>query len=143
MRNIVTALAAFAASVLVAGLAAVLLAQELRAQEEFILVFAAVVPLGMIFVLRLLAASYRREPRGAISRVARWLLAVVVLLVAGLAGYAFYVAQMRIGVVGDLPMLLGISIPAAIVLLVQWTVFAFRARPAAPPPMQFGRNGAQ
>lgn len=143
MRNILTAVAAFVVSTFVAGMAALLIAEETHAQEEFILVFASIAPLGLIVGLPLLVASYGREPRLAVSRTARWLLVVFALLLAGLFGFAFYMAQTGGAVVDDLPILAGISIPAVTILVVQWLVFRLRARAPAVPPMQFGRIGTQ
>lgn len=142
MRNILTAFFAFALSTFVAGMSALWIAEETHAQEEFILVFMSIAPLGLLFALPLLAASFRPRPRSAVSLVARWLLALLVLAVVGLFSYAFYIAQAGIGFVRDLPVLAGIAIPAAAILLLQWAVFAWRARPPAVPPLQFGRNGA-
>ncbi len=144
MRNLLTAIVAFLASALAGSIVVYVIAVETRAQEEFILAFSAIAPLGLVVVLPLLVASYMREPRRAVSRVARWLLALMAILLAALFGYAFYAAQSRTGIVRDLPVLAGISIPAIVILAMQWLVFRWRARPAAPPrPMQFGRAGAQ
>lgn len=143
MRNILTAVIAFVVSTFAAGMAAVLIAEETHAQEEFILVFASIAPLGLIVALPLLIASYRPEPRGAVSRVAGWLLVIFALLLAGLFGFAFYMAQTGGAVVSDLPILAGISIPAVTILVIQWLVFRLRARPPVVPPMQFGRMGTQ
>jgi hypothetical protein len=143
LRNVVTAVIALALSTLVAGMAAVWLAVETRAQEEFVLVFAAIAPLGLICALPMLVASYRPEPRAAVGRVARWLFVIFALLLAGLFGFAFYMAQTGGAVVEDLPLLAGIAIPALVILIVQWILFRWRARSSAggSPPMRFGRIG--
>lgn len=143
MRNLLTAMIAFVLSTFAAGMAAVMVAERIGAQEEFILVFMAIAPLGLIVGLPMLIASFRSEPRLAISRMARWLAAVFVLLFAGLFGYAFFMAQTGGAVMNDLPILASIAMPAAIILFLQWLVFRLRARPGVPPAsMTFGRNGA-
>jgi hypothetical protein len=142
LRNIVTAILALAVSTFVAGMAAVVIAERAQAQEEFILVFVGLLPLGLVCAVPLFAASFTAAPGRTVSRVARWLFVILALLVAALFGYAFYVAQAGIGVVRDLPILAGLSIPAAIILFLQWAIFRWRARaPAGPAPMQFGRSG--
>ena len=142
MRNVLTAFLAFMLSTFLAGMAAVVVAEQLQAGEEFILVFVAIAPLGLIVMLPMFIASYRPEPRGAVSRVARWLFTLFVVCLVMLFGYAFYVAQARIDYVEDLPILASIAIPAVVILAVQWLLFRWRARAAPPPPMRFGRSGS-
>ncbi len=142
MRNVLTAVLAFMLSTFLAGMAAVVVAEQLQAGEEFILVFLAIAPLGLIVVLPMFIASFRPEPRGAVSRVARWLVVLFAACFVALFGYAFYVAQARVDYVEDLPILASIAVPAAIILAVQWILFRWRARPAALPPMRFGRSGS-
>jgi cytochrome c oxidase assembly factor CtaG len=141
LRNVWTAFAAFVASVLAGGLAAQAIAVAMLGQEEFILVFMGIAPLGLLLVLPLLAASYRAQPQGAVTRVAVWLAGVLALLLAALAGFSVYMSTSGQAVGNDLPILTGIAVPAALMLAVQWLVFRLRTRPAAPPPLRFGRAG--
>jgi hypothetical protein len=141
LRNLWTAFIAFVASVLVAGLAAQAIAVAMLGQEEFILVFMGIAPLALIIAIPLLAASYRAQAASAVSRVALWLAGVLAVLLAGLAGFSVYMSASGQAVGNDLPILTGTAVPAAIILLVQWLAFRLRTRPAAPPPMQFGRAG--
>ena len=141
MRNLVTAVIAVAISVLLAGIVAVVLAEYLRAQVDFALVFMTIAPLALVCAVPLLIASFRAEPRLAAARVGRTMLALFALLLLGLFGYVLFIEPRALP--GDLPIIIALCVTGYVVLLTQWTLFHWRAPPRTQlAPLRFGRVGA-
>lgn len=140
MRPVVTSALAFFLSLFAGGIVAQQLAVSTGAQEEYILVFIATVLVAIIVTIPFFIAQYRPEQLSAVGKVAGWLMIIFVVLLAVLAGWAFYAAAGDAQKFGkDLPIVAGLVLPGLAIILVQWLFTRWRVRRALP---RFGRGSA-
>lgn len=140
MRPVVTSALAFFLSLFAGGIVAQQLAVSTGAQEEYILVFIATVLVAIIVTIPFFIAQYRPEQLSAVGKVAGWLMIIFVVLLAVLAGWAFYAAAGDARKFDkDLPIVAGLVLPGLAIILVQWLFTRWRVRRALP---RFGRGSA-
>ncbi|MDQ6437717.1 hypothetical protein RB623_27005 [Mesorhizobium sp. LHD-90] len=138
MRAILTSLMAFFLSLLAGMISAQWLAVATNAAEEFILVFASVPLLAIVFGVVFLLPQIIAGTRSSIDRVGKWSLAVLVVLAAVLLGLELWaVAGDMAKFKADLP-IIGLVLPGVAILVVDWLFVRWRI---GAPRVEFGRNG--
>lgn len=141
MRFLATLLVALIVSILVGGVFAVLLADWLRGDETFILIFVAIGPVALVSLIVFLIAGTRPEPRRAIGRAARTLVILLVLAAMALAILEFLTAPTDgLGIQG-MELIGAMFACCALVVITQWIVFRLGARGpgTVTSTPQFGR----
>lgn len=138
LRGLATAMIALLVSAFAGSMAAVAIAEYVRAQEEFILVFMGVPIVALITTIALLiAGALGRLGAGAFVLLVLVILLTVAAFVASLYTQGTFAATAR-----DTPIIAGFAIPSVVVIAAQWLVLRLRARRVAPPPPRFGRMAA-
>jgi len=113
-------------SLLVGGGVAQVLTVETGADQEWILVFAATVLIAaaatiVFFVVQL--ASGSRRAAGVTTAI---LLAILAILLAGLLIWTIWAGGTE-GASKDLPIIAGLALPGAAIIVVQWLIVRWRA----------------
>jgi hypothetical protein len=137
MRLVVTIVLALILSRLGGAAAATLVADCARGDESFILAFMALPFAGLVAAVVFLVASTRSAR--AIGMVAFVMTALLALLFAALSVFELFVNGTLASAWRGVQLYVGIFGSSAVVVLVQWAVFRWRSRPAAPT-MLFGRG---
>lgn len=142
LRSFLTSLLAFFVSLLVGSVVAQTLAVHFNGQEEWILVFMAVVVVAagtaFVFLIVQLAAGTRRAAFITLAML-------LALFAVGLGGFVYwiYASTPSDSLQGDdSPLLLGLVASTVAVILVQWLIVHWRAVPAPPTQTspRFGRG---
>ena len=131
MRVIITTIAAFFLSVLAGGIAAGMIAEATKAQEEFILVFFAIIVVALVACLLFGLAQLRAERAAAVSTTGRWLLGLIALMIVALVAFSIIAARNLADTTRDVPILVGFALPSVIVVAAQWIFVRWRLRRAA------------
>ena len=137
MRLVVTIVLALLLSWLGGSAAALLAAEWARGDESFILAFMALPFAGLVAAVVFLVASTRSAR--AIGMVALVMIGMLVLLFAALSVFELFVNGTLASAWRGVQLYVGIFGSSAVVVFVQWVVFRWRSRPAAPA-MLFGRD---
>lgn len=138
MRILVTSLLAFFASLFAGELITQVLALASGGSEEWIGIFVLTILVAMAVTLIFFIAQLRADQSRAAGSVAKWsliLLAVVMVVIAAATVVAYGVDQIR----EDLPMTAGLTLPAMVIVIVQWLIVRWRAPRAVQMP-RFGRG---
>jgi hypothetical protein len=126
-------------SLLVGGIIAQVLAVETGADQEWILVFAAtvliVIAATFVFFVVQLASGSRR----AVGVTTAVLLVILAIFLAGLLIWTIWAGGAD-GARKDLPIIAGLVLPGAAVIVVQWLIVRWRAQHMIEGP-RFGRGG--
>ncbi|PSJ64372.1 hypothetical protein [Kumtagia ephedrae] len=139
MRAILTSLMAFFLSLLAGIFVAQWLALATGATEEFILVFASVPVLAVVFALVFLLPQVIGRTRASIDRAGKWSLAALVVAIAALLAFELWaVAGDTAKLEADLPMIAGLVLPGLAIVLVDWLFVRWRVGMRREG---FGRNG--
>jgi uncharacterized membrane protein YhaH (DUF805 family) len=138
VRVFFTSLMTLFLSFVVGGIVAQQLAVATGATEEYILVFMAVVLLGLVFALVFFIAQFATNARRAVDATAKWSLAVFVGLVIVLLGFEYWavggdMARLK----GDLPIIAGLALPGLAIILVDWLFVRWRV---GVPHLEVGAN---
>jgi hypothetical protein len=139
VRAILTSLMAFFLSLLAGIFVAQWLALATGATEEFILVFASVPVLAVVFALVFLLPQVIGRTRASIDRAGKWSLAALVVAIAALLAFELWaVAGDTAKLEADLPMIAGLVLPGLAIVLVDWLFVRWRVGMRREG---FGRNG--
>jgi hypothetical protein len=139
VRAILTSLMAFFLSLLAGIFVAQWLALATGATEEFILVFASVPVLAVVFALVFLLPQVIGRTRASIDRAGKWSLAALVVAIAALLAFELWAVAGDTAKLGaDLPMIAGLVLPGLAIVLVDWLFVRWRVGMRREG---FGRNG--
>jgi heme/copper-type cytochrome/quinol oxidase subunit 2 len=138
VRAFLTSFMTLFLSFLVGGIIAQQLAVATGAREEYILVFIAVILLGLVFALVFFIAQFARNARQAVDATARWSLAIFFVLVVALLGFEYWaVAGDMAKFKADLPIIAGLTLPGLAIILVDWLFVRWRV---GAPHLEVGGN---
>lgn len=124
MRLAVTILFALLASIPAGGIVAVLLADWVKADESFILVFFAIMPAALLTS----AVFMFSAAKGATAQAARILLSIVVVTLSALALWDYVTVPYPGSNMRGVRLIVSMGITLATVIVVQWLIFLGRER---------------
>jgi high-affinity K+ transport system ATPase subunit B len=125
-------------SFLAGGIIAQQLAVATGAREEYILVFIAVILLGLVFALVFFIAQFATDARQAVDAAAKWSLAIFALLAVALLGFEYWAVGGDMAMLkADLPIVAGLILPGLAIILVDWLFVRWRV---GAPRLEVGGN---
>ena len=128
MRALGASIIAFILSGLVGGIAAVQIAVMSRAQEEFIVVFFAVMVGALLTTVVFLIAQLFGDPFQNIDRAGWGLSILFALCLAALLIWSISSANNSREAARDMPLIAGIIAPAFLIVATQWLFLRWRLR---------------
>lgn len=128
MRMLGASIIAFVLSSLVGGVAAVQIAVINKAQEEFIVVFFAVMVIALLTTVVFVIAQLFGDPVASIGRAGWGLMILFGLSLAALLIWSAASATSSREAARDMPLIAGIIAPAFLIVATQWLFLRWRLR---------------